>query len=105
MSAANKANIKHGYAKRNQRHPLYKLWSGMIQRCEYKKHVSYKDYGGRGITVCARWRNSFQAFLDDMGERPKGTTLDRNDNNKGYNKANCRWATHSEQSANRRRAA
>jgi hypothetical protein len=74
----------------------------MIERCTYKKHPQYADYGGRGITVCERWRDSFAAFVDDMKKRPDGKTLDRIDNDKGYFQENCRWATKKQQAENRR---
>jgi hypothetical protein len=74
----------------------------MNDRCYYQKHKSYKDYGGRGITVCERWRNSFEAFLEDMGIRPAGTTLGRKDNDGNYTPENCAWHTHREQGRNRR---
>lgn len=73
----------------------------MIQRCANPKNIAYPYYGGRGITVCARWQ-SFPNFLEDMGERPPGTTIDRRDNEKGYSKDNCRWATRQEQDGNKR---
>jgi hypothetical protein len=76
----------------------------MIQRCHNSKHKRYADYGGRGITVCDRWRE-FPAFLADMGERPPGLSLDRVDNSAGYSAENCRWATLSEQNLNRRKPA
>jgi hypothetical protein len=78
-------------------------WAGMIQRCTYPKHRKFALYGGRGITVCDRWR-TFENFLADMGERPKGKSLDRIDSDKGYTPDNCRWATKSEQMRNTRRA-
>lgn len=85
-------------------HPLYSVWSKMIDRCENTTGLQYADYGGRGITVCRRWRYSFESFVNDMGPKPTpGHSLDRVNNDKGYSPDNCRWATRSEQMRNRRK--
>ena len=83
--------------------PTYKTWEMMIQRCTNQKYDGFGEYGGRGIAVCERWRNSFEDFLADMGLRPSGTTLDRKEVNGDYEPGNCRWATQSEQMRNTRR--
>jgi len=83
-------------------HPMYALWSGMIKRCNTKSNGAYPNYGGRGIRVCDRWERSFLAFVQDMGDRPSGRSLDRINNDGNYEPGNCRWATAKEQMQNRR---
>lgn len=98
-------NTTHGESSttRKQASDEYRTWTAMISRCENANDSSYPDYGGRGITVCDRWRNSFEAFLEDMGRRPSpGHSIDREENSKGYLPSNCRWATKKQQGRNKR---
>lgn len=85
--------------------PEYNSWRGMIQRCTNPKHVKYANYGGRGITITPRWQgqDGFIHFLEDMGPRPAGKTLDRRDANLNYEKDNCVWSDLSTQNKNQRR--
>lgn len=83
--------------------PEYVVWQGMIARCHRQRNAEYRNYGGRGITVCDRWRGDFAAFIGDLGKRPSPThTLERLDNDTGYCPGNVRWATQKEQSRNKR---
>lgn len=93
---------KHGHSVTNARSGAYLSWGAMIQRCYNPKCGSYLRYGARGVTVCDRWRNSFQAFLDDLGDRPPGGSLDRINAQGNYEPGNVRWATLNEQSRNRK---
>lgn len=81
--------------------PTYSSWAGMKDRCTNQNHKSYNNYGGRGIKVCERWTD-FRNFLEDMGERPDGMSIDRIDVNGDYEPGNCRWATAKQQSLNKR---
>lgn len=91
---------RHGHFKSR----TYNAWSAMIQRCTNPSDKHWPDYGGRGIRVCKRWRNSFSAFLSDLGECPRGLSLDRIDNNGHYEPDNCRWTDTITQNGNRRTA-
>jgi len=96
-AAVRVANTTHGMTKT----PEFKAWDAMLQRCLNPKNFSYSRYGGRGITVCKRWR-SFENFYKDMGPRPHSKlSIHRIDNDKGYFPKNCKWATRAEQYANR----
>lgn len=88
-------------AHQKKSHPSYGSWYAMLRRCTSPKHENYHRYGGRGIKVCKAWFD-FDRFVADMGIRPPGHTIDRKDNDKGYNKHNCRWATPAQQRANQR---
>lgn len=103
-----KAVTKHGHAdsqkngRRTTPSPTYSSWRSMLSRCNNSNATSYQYYGGRGITVCERWLHSFENFLADMGPRPDGMTLDRENTNGSYAADNCRWSTPKQQANNRR---
>ncbi len=79
---------------------IYIIWKGIIQRCHNPNTKKYYRYGGRGIKVCKRWKNSFINFYKDMGDRPKGKSIDRINNNGNYSPKNCKWSTQKEQCSN-----
>lgn len=92
---------KHGQCLKSCASPAYKTWTHMIQRCTNPDNQAYKDYGGRGISICDRWM-IFETFYEDMGERPESTSLDRINVNGNYEPGNCRWATQEVQHNNKR---
>lgn len=97
------ANLKHGHSMGTGKNsPTYRSWFAMKSRCTNPNNIGYEDYGGRGITVCDRWLE-FVNFLEDMGEKPKGKSLDRIDNDGNYEPGNCRWADNITQANNTRK--
>ena len=93
---------RHGHTVGKVLSPTYISWRCMKNRCRCKAHHNYKRYGGRGIKVCERWLK-FENFLEDMGEKSQGTTIDRIDNDGNYGPGNCKWSTPVEQCKNRRK--
>ncbi len=101
--AENSSKLKttHGQSH-GKRTKEYVIWMGMRQRCNNPNFHHYHNYGGRGISVCERWNNSFQNFFEDMGRCPEGKSIDRIDNFGNYELSNCKWSTPKEQAQNRR---
>lgn len=96
--------LTHGHSRGYSETATYRAWRHAIERCENPNCHHYARYGGRGIKVCARWRSSFEAFLEDMGERPTPDfQLDRINNELGYEPGNCRWASRRQNQNNTRR--
>lgn len=93
------SKVTHGHTMRGIWTRTYRTWSAMISRCHGEYSSAYYKYGAKGITVCEKW-HTFKNFLEDMGERPEGKTIDRIDNAKGYEPGNCRWSTLREQMQN-----
>ena len=99
LSVGKPNRLTHGMSNTG----TYLSWRGAKQRCTNPNAASYPRYGGRGIEICSRWIHSFANFLEDMGERPEGMSLDRINNDGNYEPSNCRWATPSEQNRNQRK--
>jgi len=94
--------VKHGHARKGKRSREYQAWRNAIGRCHHPSDRSFKDYGAKGVIVCAVWRNDFSAFFSYMGDCPEGYSLDRIDPTGNYEPGNCRWILKSKQNGNRR---
>lgn len=94
-------SLRHGQSYRGRVSRAYRTWIGLRARCEDPKNSQFPNYGGRGIAVCERWQ-TFDNFFADMGAPPAGRSIDRIDNERGYEPGNCRWATQVEQRRNTR---
>jgi hypothetical protein len=101
-AATAERSTTHGHKADGKRSRVYVAWMNMKGRCYNRNRKDYPDYGGRGIVVCDRWKDSFENFLADMGEPPAGGTLGRKENDGPYEPGNCRWETSAEQSLNKR---
>lgn len=98
-----KNRVTHGHTVNSRASPEHRAWWSMIERCENEDHAAFHNYGGRGISVCERWRTSFVQFLEDVGDRPGvGYSLDRINNDGNYEPGNVRWATRTQQARNTR---
>lgn len=97
------AVTKHGHGRDGNHSKTYRAWVHMKERCRNPNCISYPNYGARGISVCERWLDSFEHFLADMGESPRGLTLERVNNDGNYEPSNCTWATRMVQNNNKRK--